>query len=1153
MKTVRIFLTAAFLMILFTMEAGAMEREVLDFNTGWLYSPVEYINGQEKSLDDSGFEKVCVPHANKVIETHKGDDFQKQIDSYRFVSWYRRHFTLGEEYAEKRVIVQFEAVATVADVYVNGKYVGGHKGAYTGFEFDITDYLELGEDNVLAVRVDSTKRSDIPPEGGSVDYCLFGGIVRDVNMLIVNDTYIDDVFYTTPELKDGKAFVMAEVSVMGGKNAEAVTVIYDADGNEKSSARADVDENGKVTLKTNEIENCRLWSTDAPYLYNAVTTIYIDGKEADSVSTKIGMRYFEFRSGDTDASFYLNGEKMVLRGVNRHEQWPWQGRAIPDKLQRDDARLLKETGFNAVRCSHYPQDTSFLSECDALGLIVFEEAPGWQHVGNEAWKEVYRQNVREMIERDRNHPSIVTWGIRVNESFDDPDFVKSAASITRELDPTRPNHGVRRNESYNDSEMIEDIFGCNYQYPEKPRYTPFVSTEHSWECWTNGCGCPWATDGDAMKFTKSFADVVDYYYRNDLCAGGFAWSMFDYNNEVNYTRTGHVFYSGLYDIFRQPKPVAYFYKSQHRGEPMAYIANYWTESSPSAVEVYSNCEEAELFVNGVSKGRIKPNLYMNVPHPAFRFENIEFEAGELRVVGYIGGEKAAEAVRLTPKEGKRIKLTPNYSVLTADGTDMTEVIIELVDENGTRLPYADDVVTISVTGAGEFIGERSIALEGGRAGFIVKTRYMEEGKVLCSAEADGLESGKCEIEVEKFNETNFVPFSEGEQIVKPLGAEDVNDTDERFEYSENWLYCAENGCYRTDNHYASEAGDIVNFRFVGECAEWYGTTAPNHGIMTVSIDGGKETFIDCYSETRHDNVLLYTTGPLAKGEHVLTVRVTGQKNEKSQGTYVNADRVKVYESAYSLNGIKRKISFDGLSGEWEKDGGVLRQTKGGFGDQMAVFDESEGTFIQSFVSVPTENDTGSGVLACIGDDTHYYQLELKYENGLSWNIWKNDGNIWTLLRSGPFEGGADKVCLRLTAAGGKVSAFASADGRKWTPLGCAFDSTYASGASGVRTHNMSGEFSEVVLGDVNLVSGGEYALKDISRDGDVLKLRISVEDEKAKLILALYDNKGTLLKTKTMKPEGEEAEISGIDMKNRNKVFIWSGDDMEPLGEEIEY
>lgn len=751
-------------------------REVLNFNTDWLFSDNDYVNGSIADLDDSAFTEVSIPHANKILEKHTDSRFQRQIDSYRFNSWYRRHFALPEEYTGKRIMLEFEGVATVADVYVNGEFVQRHRGAYTSFEVDITDYVKTdGSDNVVAVKVDSNKHSDIPPEGGSVDYCLFGGIVREVNMIITEPLYMDNVFVSTPELSAESGVVNAQTKVVNTteetKNCTVETIVLDAEGNEvtrvSSTESIAAGETFLFDQTTEAISNPHLWNLDDPYLYTVKTNIMDDGEQMDELTTNFGFRWFEFTSGDEDASFYLNGEKVEILGVNRHEQWPWIGRAVGDKLQAADADLIKETGFNAVRCSHYPQDPAFLTRCDEIGLIVFEEAPGWNFIGDEEWQEVYKTNVAEMIVRDRNHASIVTWGTRVNESNDNDELYTETNELAKTLDPTRPTHGVRGSWWYEDSNLIEDIFTVNYQYPEIPRLTPFIISEHS-EDWYNGDGFPGATDEAAVNFAKSFAEPVDYYFGNDLCAGGFAWSMFDYNNEVNYTDTDNVFYSGVYSLFRLEKPAAYLYKSQKDPEtdPMVYIANYWTEDSPSTVTIMSNCDEVELFVNGTSVGKQTPNLYMNLPHPMYEFENVAYSAGEIKAVGYIDGEVKAEYTQLTPGEVAKLVVTPDYETLTADGSDLTSVTIMAVDENGTVVPYADNTVMITLEGAGKFIGEETIALEGGKMTFLVQSEYNETGAITCTVSSEGVEEGSCAIEVVPFEE-EIVPVSEGKGSIAP--------------------------------------------------------------------------------------------------------------------------------------------------------------------------------------------------------------------------------------------------------------------------------------------------------------------------------------------------------------------------------------------------
>ena len=884
-----------------------MAREVINFNTGWLYSPSDYKNGEIAGLDDSGFECVSIPHANTLLTDHKGPNFGAQIESYRFVSWYRRHFTLGEEYDGRRITVEFEGVATVADVYVNGESVGTHKGAYTGFSYDITDYIKDG-DNVIAVRVDSERQPDIPPEGGSVDYCLFGGIVRDVNMIVTNQAYITDAFITTPNVSAESGKIHAVTSVINhygdSKELTVTSALLDADGNTvtTASATSTVEAGSTHTFEygSEAFTSPHLWSTDDPYLYTVLTKVTDGDTVIDSYETKLGFRWFSFEKD----GFYLNGVKTELVGVNRHEQWPWIGRAANNKLQRADADLVKETGFNAVRCSHYPQDPAFLERCDEIGLIVFEEAPGWQYIGGEEWQEIYRENIREMILRDRNHTSIVSWGTRVNESFDNDELYNDTNRIAKDLDPTRPTHGVRRMESYGDSHFLdgEDIFTVNYQYPDKPRHTPFIITEHSMD-WYSGHGFSWASDADALTFTKSFAEVVDYYYGNKFCLGGFAWSMFDYDNEVNYTNTDNVFYSGLYDIFRISKMPSYFYKSQKdpTSDPMVYIANYWTAKSPKTVTVFSNCNEIELFVNGKSVGKQTPNLYMNLPHPVYEFKNVKYEDGEVKAVGYIDGKEAASYTVSTPGKPVKLILEPQYSSIAADGSDFTGVAIYAVDENGQAVPYADNKVTIAVTGSGKFIGEETIALENGHSAFFIQSMFGKTGHATATVSADGMESASCEIEITEFTEKT-VPVSESKGTEAPIAvasAININDSQagkrqNMFQYrGGGWQSGPQSGCYFVDNHYSRTAGDTVTFEFVGTNIKWYGTTAPNHGIMNISIDGGPETVIDCYSADRTDGIILFDSGELAGGAHSLTVTVTGKRNRMATDCYINVDRVSI--------------------------------------------------------------------------------------------------------------------------------------------------------------------------------------------------------------------------------------------------------------------
>ena len=732
-------------------------RRKINFNTRWLYLAEARKECEQIQAAETGFQAVCLPHANTLLTRHKGPDFQEQIESYRFVSWYRRHFSLDKSFKNQRIFVEFEGVATVAQVYVNGQFVMEHKGAYTGFTVDITRYLlPCGEENVLAVRVDSTKHTDIPPEGNQVDYCLFGGIVRNVWMIATADCMITDTFSSTPNLAAGDTTVEHQVTLNNAANEKKELLIEillaDKDGNYLVVNRKEIRLNAGAASTSHlsiDVKNPVFWEPEQPYLYTVITRLYESGICIDEVHTQFGFRFFSF----VKDGFYLNGKKMKLIGVNRHEQWPYLGRAVNDRHQKADADLIKDTGFNIVRCSHYPQAPAFLNRCDEIGLLVFEEAPGWQHIGDDAWKSIYMKNLEEMILRDRNHPSIISWGTRVNESFDDDAFYEKTNVLAKSLDGTRPTHGVRRMESYGNTKFLdgEDIYTINYQYPEKPEFMPFLITEHSMD-WFEGNGYSWAKDTKALAFTKTFANVVDYYFGNPYCLGGFAWSMFDYNNEVNYTRTENVFYSGMYDIFRIPKMSSYFYRSQKdvSVSPFVYIANYQVENPDNTVTVMSNCEEVALYQNDRFLAKAKPNLYLNLPHPLFEFKEIPFESGSLTAIGYVNGTEAVRHTRTTPGKAQKILLTPNDCAITADGSDFTAVKIALVDENGTILPYADNEISIEITGAGNFIGEQKFALEGGTGAFYVSSNYKQTGKITCHASAPDVEDGNCEIMVTAF-------------------------------------------------------------------------------------------------------------------------------------------------------------------------------------------------------------------------------------------------------------------------------------------------------------------------------------------------------------------------------------------------------------------
>ncbi|MBN2188035.1 MAG: DUF4982 domain-containing protein, partial [Chitinispirillaceae bacterium] len=459
----------------------------------------------------------------------------------------------------------------------------------------------------------------------------------------------------------------------------------------------------------------------------------------DECFEKIGLRSFSFSK--TDGRFSINGRPLRLRGLNRHETFPFMGRAAANRLQAGDADILKYgLGCNIVRCSHYPQDPEFLSRCDEIGLLVLEEIPGWIYVGDAAWQRIALKNVEEMVMRDRNHPSVISYGVRINESRDVHDLYEKTNRLARALDPTRPTHGVRVAERRNSKlEFLEDIWAQNFFIPKgRPKPLPWLIAE----CVGTGQRQihSWAPEGQLVRKMRTFAEVLDSVAANRYLAGALVWCAFDYNSQHG-TADRSVCYYGAADMFRIPKHTGMFLKSQAAPAvvgPVVYIAHYWKKPLvPNHLWVASNCERVELFVNGKSCGRKKPDRYPHLPHPLAVWKGVAFNQGEIKAVGYIRDTIAATHIRTTPGPPVALKIMPDDTVLL-DGGDMTRVVVVAVDRHGQTVPAADDTVALSVSGPADFIGENPIALEDGKTAFFVKTRADEIGAVTCRAAFRGL-------------------------------------------------------------------------------------------------------------------------------------------------------------------------------------------------------------------------------------------------------------------------------------------------------------------------------------------------------------------------------------------------------------------------------
>jgi beta-galactosidase len=723
----------------------------LDHN--WLFSEQDLARATQSVFNDAGFKRVTIPHTNKLLPWHGFDDKE-----YEFVSVYRRHFRLPPEVAGQRAFVDFGGVMTASTVWINGQKLGEYRGGYTPFSFELTPHLNWKGDNVLAVEVDSTERKDIPPFGNRIDYLTFGGIYRDVQLRFVNPTFIENVFTKPIDVlsPDRKLEVRCYLEETQSRGVPLMLTASLLEGNRVITAQTrEITPNGQAhyDLTLTNIREIELWNIDRPKLYEVIVGLSERERVIDQFETRIGFREAKF----TPEGFYLNGKHLKLRGLNRHQTFPYVGQAMPARVQKRDAWILrKELHCNIVRTSHYPQSPHFLDACDEYGLLVFEEIPGWQNIGNHDWQSVTLQNVDKMIRRDWNHPSIILWGVRINESADNHDLYTKTNALAHALDDSRPTGGVRYR--YN-SEPLEDVFTMNdFGFPLRPPNHPlYLNTEF------NGHMYPTKRNDNVERLrehTHRHARVHDQLASDNRYAGGLGWCAFDYNTHDEFGSGDRICYHGVSDIFRIPKPAAGFYKSQcdPSEEIVLEPAFDWArgdenETFTNAL-VCSNCEKLKFYIGERLIAEVEPDR-KTYPHLKFApfVTNLRDGIGkgwsDLRIEGYIGEKKVIERKMSGRGADRQLLVEPDDRELIGDGIDMTRVVMKVTDEYGAVRPFANNAITLEVQGPGEIIGENPFALFGGVGAVWIRTKESA-GSIRLTAKHQTLGSKTVTFDVKPF-------------------------------------------------------------------------------------------------------------------------------------------------------------------------------------------------------------------------------------------------------------------------------------------------------------------------------------------------------------------------------------------------------------------
>lgn len=570
--------------------------------SGWEFTPAW---SDAFAAFEAPGEPVRLPHNPVEIPQHYADH-----QAYQLLCGYRRILNLPD-IQEKRFFLKFDGAGHIATLLVNGREVYTHGCGYTSFAPEITEYVKQGE-NKIAVRLDTTENPTVPPFGFVIDYLTYGGLYREAWLIEKPKSYIKDVTVITPKV-------------------DSFTVTVDAPGYKGEYGFALETLEGETVWHTTskkavvKAENLpvRPWNTTSPCRYRCVVTLSESGDREEVV---FGFRTVKFKAD----GFYLNGEKTFLRGLNRHQCYPYIGYAAPQSLQREDARILKEElHCNAVRTSHYPQSQYFIDECDRLGLLVFTEIPGWQHIGDEQWKDQACRNTEEMVRQYRNHPSVILWGVRINESQDDPAFYKRTNKIAHDLDPSRQTSGVRYLVK---SDLKEDVYafndfsheGNNPGVRSKKKVTPdarrgFLISEHNGHMFPTKSYDPWAKRQEqALRHMRVLNDA----YASGEHAGCFGWCMFDYPTHREFGSGDRVCYHGVMDAFRNPKLAAFAYASQGEGAWVLEVGSNmdigdYPAGNVGDVYVFSNAEEVVLYKNDIPVTKLRRWDGDALPHPLF--------------------------------------------------------------------------------------------------------------------------------------------------------------------------------------------------------------------------------------------------------------------------------------------------------------------------------------------------------------------------------------------------------------------------------------------------------------------------------------------------------------------------------------------------------
>jgi beta-galactosidase len=733
---------------------------------------------------DSTWQKINVPH-DWLVELPFVKSEQVEMDSHGYkpvggaypetsIGWYRKHFSVDKSKSNKRFEIQFDGIYRNAEIWLNGFYVGTNFSGYVGNSYDVSDYINFEGDNVLVIRVDATQYEGWFYEGA--------GIYRHVWLHITDKIFIpQDGVFVYADVKDKKATVTVETTVQNNLLNQANATVYSYVTDRKGTILAKtaiqkikLDSRKGQTIKHQvAIKNPELWSLENPYLYRVVSVLQSENQIVHQNKTRFGIKTVKF---DAKEGFFLNGKPLKIQGTNNHQDHAGIGSALPDYMQYYRIKLLKEMGCNAYRASHNAPTPELLEACDSLGMLVLDE----QRLLNSSPE--YIDQFTRILKRDRNHPSVFLWSIGNEEqNIQGNEYGKKIAqtllAIQKDIDPTRTStYAADMGNDFKGVNEVIPIRGFNYReyavadYHKDHPNQPLLGTEMGSTVTTRGI-----YEKDETRAYVPDQDITHPWWaskaetwwklaaENNYWLGGFIWTGFDYRGEPTPYKWPNInSHFGIMDVCGFPKNIYYYYKSWWTNEDVLHLSPHWNwpdkVGKPIDVWVNSNADEVELFVNEKSLGKktMERNSHLQWI--------VLYEPGTLEAIAYKKGKKITAKIETTG-QATNVVLTPDKTILMADGKDATVVNISITDEKGREVPTANNQLAFTISENAKIIGvgngdpsshEADTCKEGNwqRSAFNGKCQVIIQagknvGDVKLEAKSNGLKSGAVVLKLKK--------------------------------------------------------------------------------------------------------------------------------------------------------------------------------------------------------------------------------------------------------------------------------------------------------------------------------------------------------------------------------------------------------------------